>query len=137
VAGVSRQRNQAANAVCRKLRDSGYEVFPVNPNASEVEGGRCYSSVAAVREPIDGVVIATAPDISVQTVQQCRDRGVRRVWFHRSFGNGSVSEEAVRECAAHGIDCIVGGCPLMFCEPVDFGHRCMRWWLQRRGRVPQ
>jgi predicted CoA-binding protein len=137
VAGVSRQPNQAANAVFRKLRDSGYEVFPINPNASEVEGARCYSSVAAVPEPIDGVVIATAPDISVQIVQQCRDRDVRRVWFHRSFGNGSVSEEAVRECAAQGIDCIVGGCPLMFCEPVDFGHRCMRWWLQRQGRVPQ
>jgi predicted CoA-binding protein len=137
VAGVSRQPNQAANAVFRKLRDSGYEVFPINPNALEVEGGRCYSSVAAVPEPIDGVVVATAPDISVQIVQQCRDRDVRRVWFHRSFGNGSVSEEAVRECAAQGIDCIVGGCPLMFCEPVDFGHRCMRWWLQRQGRVPQ
>jgi hypothetical protein len=25
----------------------------------------------------------------------------------------------------------------MFCEPVDFGHRCMRWWLQRQGRVPK
>jgi hypothetical protein len=25
----------------------------------------------------------------------------------------------------------------MFCEPVDFGHKCMRWWLQRRGRVPK
>jgi predicted CoA-binding protein len=137
VAGVSRQPNQAANAVFRKLRDSGYEVFPINPNALEVEGARCYSSVAAVPERIDGVVIATAPDISVQIVQQCRDRDVRRVWFHRSFGNGSVSEEAVRECAAQGIDCIVGGCPLMFCEPVDFGHRCMRWWLQRQGRVPQ
>jgi hypothetical protein len=25
----------------------------------------------------------------------------------------------------------------MFCEPVDLGHRCMRWWLQRQGRVPR
>jgi hypothetical protein len=24
----------------------------------------------------------------------------------------------------------------MYCEPVDFGHRCMRWWLARRGRIP-
>jgi hypothetical protein len=43
----------------------------------------------------------------------------------------------VRECEARGIHCIVGGCPLMFCDPVDFGHKCMRWWLQRRGRVPR
>jgi hypothetical protein len=24
----------------------------------------------------------------------------------------------------------------MFCDPVDVGHKCMRWWLQRQGRVP-
>lgn len=137
VAGVSRHAGQAANAVFRKLGGSGYEVFPVNPNASEVEGVRCYPDLAAVPGQLDGVVIATSSEVSVQIVRQCADRGVRRVWFHRSFGNGSVSERAVRECGARGIDCIVGGCPLMFCEPIDFGHKCMRWWLQRQGRVPR
>jgi hypothetical protein len=62
---------------------------------------------------------------------------VKRVWFHRSFGTGSVSDEAVQACQNLGIDAIVGGCPMMFCEPVDVGHTCMRWWLQRRGRVPR
>jgi predicted CoA-binding protein len=135
VAGVSRQPGQAANAVFRKLRSAGYEVFPVNPRTSEVEGTVCFKDVGAVPGRLDGVVIATAPDVSVQIVRQCSDHGVHRVWFHRSFGNGSVSEEAVHECHARGIECIVGGCPLMFCAPVDVGHRCMRWWLQRQGRV--
>jgi predicted CoA-binding protein len=137
VAGVSRQPSQAANAVFRKLRSSGYEVFPINPKASQVEGVTCYSDIGAVPGQLDGVVIATSPEISLRIVQQCGDHGVRRVWFHRSFGNGSVSEEAIRECDARGIDCIVGGCPLMFCDPVDFGHKCMTWWLQRQGRVPR
>ena len=137
VAGVSRHPSQAANAVFRKLRGSGYEVFPINPKASEVEGATCYSDVGAVPGQLDGVVIATSPEISVRIVRQCRDQGIRRVWFHRSFGIGSVSEEAVRLCHAHGINCIVGGCPLMFCEPVDFGHKCMRWWLHLQGRLPK
>lgn len=41
VARVSRHQGQAANAVFRKLKSSGYEVFPVNPHASEVEGTPC------------------------------------------------------------------------------------------------
>ena len=135
VAGVSRQSGQAANAVFRKLRSAGYEVFPINPKASTVEGTTCYSEVGRVPGQLDGVVIATAPDVSAQIVRQCGDHGVRQVWLHRSFGNGSVSEEAIRECDTRGIECIVGGCPLMFCEPIDVGHRCMRWWLQRQGRV--
>ena len=137
VTGVSRHVGQAANAVYRKLKDCGYEVFPINPNCSEVEGVRCYPNLAAIPVPVDGVVIATHPAVSVDVVRQCSQHEVGRVWFHRSFGNGSVSEQAVRECEARGIHCIVGGCPLMFCDPVDFGHKCMRWWLQRRGRVPR
>ena len=137
VAGVSRQSGQAANAVFRKLRGSGYEVFPVNPNATEVEGVRCFANVGEVPGGLDGVVIATAPQVAADVVRQCGERGVPRVWLHRSFGEGSVSDAAVRECEAGGIDCIVGGCPLMFREPVDLGHRCMRWWLQRQGRVPR
>jgi predicted CoA-binding protein len=137
VAGVSRDPAQAANAVYRKLRSCGYEVFPINPNASRVEGVECFPTLTAIPEPVDGVVVATHPRISLDVVRACSESGVRRVWFHRSFGEGSVSPEAVRECEARGMTCIVGGCPLMFCEPVDFGHNCMRWWLQRRGRVPR
>jgi acyl-CoA synthetase (NDP forming) len=109
---------------------------PINPNVSEVEGVRCYPDLAAIPDSIDGVVIATHPRVSVELVRQCAAHGVGRVWFHRSFGDGSVSQEAVRECEVRGIHCIVGGCPLMYCAPVDFGHRCMRWWLRLSGRVP-
>ncbi|MDH4036061.1 MAG: CoA-binding protein [Candidatus Krumholzibacteria bacterium] len=137
VAGVSRKGDAAANAIFKKLRDGGYEVFPVNPNAQTVEDVICYPDVASIPGPLDGVVIATHPDISAAIVRQCKDRGVARVWFHRSFGAGSVSSEAVRECQRLGVQSIVGGCPLMFCEPVNVAHRCMRWWLQRSGRVPK
>src|SRR5262245_9060896 len=137
VAGVSRNPNQAANAVFRKLERSGYEVFPINPKTSTVEGARCYSDVGAVPGQLDGVVIATAPDAAIEIVRQCASHGVRHVWFHRSFGNGSVSDDAVSECKTLGIECIVGGCPLMFCDPVDVGHKCMKWWLQRRHHVPR
>ncbi len=136
VAGVSRNGRQPANAIFRRLRDSGYDVLPINPSASEVEGTLCYPDIASLPGEIDGIVVATHPDVAVEVVRQCGDRGIGRVWFHRSFGNGSVSAEAVRECERWGIEVIVGGCPLMFCEPVDFGHKCMKWWLQRRGRVP-
>jgi len=137
VAGVSRQPGQSANAIYRRLKQSGYEVYPVNPRAAQVEGTTCYPDVGAVPGRLDGVVIATAPAASAEVVHQCASHGVPCVWFHRSFGAGSVSDEAVRACQARGIASIVGGCPLMFCEPVDIGHRCMRWWLQRQGRVPR
>lgn len=136
VAGVSRDPKQTANAIYRKLRDSGYEVVPVNPRAPEAEGVRCFPSLAAVPGELDGVVVVTAPAAAAAVVRDAHARGIRRLWFHRSFGAGSVSPEALALCAELGIEPIVGGCPFMYLAPVDFGHRCMRWWLARSGRVP-
>ena len=136
VAGVSHDGKQPANAIFRKLRASGYQVVPVNPSAKSLEGPACYPDVRSVPGTIDGVVIATHPEVALDVVRHARERGVGHVWFHRSFGRGSVSDEAASLCRAAGMNCIVGGCPLMYCEPVDLGHRCMRWWLGRSGRVP-
>lgn len=136
VAGVSRGQPQPANFIFRKLRDAGYETFPVNPRATEVEGVTCYPDLAAIPGPLDGVVVSTHPDLAVELVRQAAERGTRRIWLHRSFGQGSVSDAAVGECAARGITCLAGGCPLMYVEPVDVFHRCFRWWLRWRGRAP-
>jgi hypothetical protein len=91
--------------------------------------------VAAIPGGVEGVVIATHPGVSADIVRQCAQRGVPRVWLHRSFGNGSASAEAIAEAKRLKIECIEGLCPLMFCEPVDFPHKCMRWWLLRWGRA--
>ena len=136
VAGVSRDPRQPANAIFRKLRASGYDVVPINPNASVLEGVPAFPDVRSIPGAIDGLMIASHPDVALDLVRQCKERDVEKVWFHRSFGNGSVSDEAVTACRAAGIDAIVGGCPLMYCEPVDIFHRCMCWWLRRSGRVP-
>ena len=136
VAGVSRHPGQPANAIFKRLRDSGFDVFPVNPQAATVEGVPCYANLAAVPGPLDGVVIATHPAVALDIVRQCAANGVRKVWFHRSFGDGSVSAEAVKECERLGIESIVGGCPLMYCGHVDPAHKCFRWFLELTGRLP-
>ena len=137
VAGVSRSGDAAANLIYRKLRDAGFQVFAVNPNAEEVEGDTCYANISSIPHGVDGVVIATQPQVTDQIVRECADAGVSHIWMHRSFGQGSVSTEAVNYCREKKITVIPGGCPMMFCEPVDFGHKCMRWILNLTGGLPK
>ena len=137
VAGVSRSADQAANLVYRGLRKAGYEVFAVNPNADEVEGDACYPDLKSIPGGVDAVVIATAPDAADAVAHACAEQGVTRVWMHRSFGKGSVSEDATDFCRANGIEAIAGGCPMMFLPGADFGHRCMRWLLGLTGGLPK
>jgi predicted CoA-binding protein len=136
VAGVSRNPHQAANAIFRRLKSTGHETVPVNPRAVEVEGERCYPSLHSAPQPLDGVVIATHPSAAARVARECAELGIKRVWFHRSFGQGSVSREALDQCAAAGIEAIEGGCPMMYCGSVDVPHRCFRFLLRLRHRVP-
>jgi predicted CoA-binding protein len=134
VAGVSRDGDLPANHIFRKLRDAGYDVAPVNPHAGEVEGVRCYRSLADVPGALDGLVIATPPDAAPSLVRECIDLGIERVWMHRLAGQGSVSEEAVALAEEAGLSVIPGSCPMMWVEPVDPAHRCFRWLLRATRR---
>ena len=137
VAGVSRDTKQPANLIYRRLRDTGHDVFAVNPKASVVEGERCYGSVTEIPGGVDGVVVVTPAEESAHVVEDCHAAGVPRVWLHRGIGPGSLSDEAVAACHAHGIDVIPGGCPNMFGETSDFGHRCMCGLLKLTGKIPR
>jgi len=134
VAGVSRRGDIPANLIYKKLRDTGHEVYGVNPNAETIEGDVCYPDLPAIPVTIDGVVIATHPQKTCAVVQSCADAGIKRVWIHRAFGQGSVDEAALNLCRELGLSVIPGSCPMMFCEPVDIAHKCMRWFFSVSGK---
>lgn len=138
VTGVSRTPGEhAANAVYRRLRDRGYEVFAVNPNAAEVEGEPAYPDLASIPGGVEAVVIGTAPERARATVEECVELGIGHVWFHRGPGAGSVDPEAAQLGRERGLAVIEGGCPCMFGPTSDVGHRIMRPLLQLTGNVPR
>jgi predicted CoA-binding protein len=138
VTGVSREpANHGSNVVYKRLRERGYDVVAVNPNAETVEGDHCYRSLEEVPGEIDVVVIGTRPERAVETMQDCIDRGVERVWMHRAFGSGSVSPEATSLGRENGITVIDGGCPCMFDPTADLGHKAMRFAFKLNGHVPK
>src|SRR5215831_12545169 len=114
VTGVSRRpKEHGSNTVFKRLRDRGYLVFAVNPNATEVEGARSYHDLKSIPGGVDAVVIATAPDKAEGTMRECADLGIKHVWMHRSYGHGSVNTAATEYGRTHSITVIDGGCPLM------------------------
>jgi uncharacterized protein len=136
VTGVSRKpKDHGSNTVFRRLRDRGYEAFAVNPNAEEVEGARSYHTLRSIPGGVEAVVIATAPDKAEGTMRECVDLGIKHVWMHQSYGQGSVNATATAYGRQHGITVIDGGCPLMFDPTADFGHKVMR--MVFAGRIPK
>ena len=134
VTGVSHApKGHGSNAVYTWLREHGFEVFAINPEATQVEGdpaypnlsGDCFQGApifnffngeaevrALAHTGVDAVVIATAPAHAQATVEEAARLGITQVWMHRSFGAGSVSREAARWARAHEMTVIEGGWPL-------------------------
>jgi len=138
VTGVSREpKDHAGNVVYRRLRERGYDVFAVNPNAESVEGDPAYSDLRSIPGRVEAVVIGTRPERAGETMRECAELGIEHVWMHRGPGAGSVSATATAFGRAHDIRVIDGGCPCMFDPTGDFGHKAMRRVLTLVGNVPK
>ena len=138
VTGVSRTPgSHGSNAVYKRLRERGYEVFAVNPNAEEVEGDPAYHDLSSIPGGVEAVVIGTRPELADRTMHDCAELGIAHVWMHRGPGAGSVSETAAEYGRERGIHVIDGGCPCMFGPTADGGHKVMRVLFTLTGNVPK
>ncbi|MEO6143706.1 MAG: CoA-binding protein [Dermatophilaceae bacterium] len=139
VTGVSstNPKGHGSNVVYQRLRQRGYEVFAVNPNAETVEGDRAYPNLLSIPGGVEAVVIGTRPETAEATMRESAELGIKQVWMHRSFGAGSVSAAAAEYGRQQGITVIDGGCPLMFDPTADLGHKCMKFVLSLSGAVPR
>jgi predicted CoA-binding protein len=138
VTGVSRTPGKhGSNVVYKRLRDRGYDVFAVNPNADEVEGDRAYHDVRSIPGGVEAVVIGTRPETADETMRECAELGIKHVWMHRGPGTGSVSGTATAYGRQRGITVIDGGCPCMFGPTADRGHKAMRFVLSLTGNIPR
>ena len=132
VTGVSRTpKTHGSNNVYRRFRERGYEVFAVNPNASEVEGDPTYPDLRSIPGGVGAVVIGTRPETAETTMRECAELGIKHVWMHWGPGAGSVSPAATEYGRRHGITVIDGGCPCMFGTTGDFGHKILRVLVAR------
>jgi uncharacterized protein len=138
VTGVSRTPgSHGSNVVYKRLRERGYEVFAVNPNADEVEGDPAYDDLHSIPDGVDAVVIGTRPELADETMRECAELGIKHVWMHRGPGAGSVSAPAADYGRERGITVIDGGCPCMFGPTADRGHKAMRLVFTLTGNVPK
>lgn len=138
VTGVTREsKGHGANAVYQRLRERGYDVVAINPNADRVEGDVCYPDLRSVPGGVEAVVIGTRPSTAEVTMHECVDLGIKHVWMHRGPGAGSVSDPATAYGREHGVTVIPGGCPCMFDPTADGGHKAMRWMFGLTGHVPK
>ncbi len=137
MAGISRDPASFSVNLFEELCRRGYEVVPVNPNAAEVHGRRCFARVQDVQPPVEAVLLMTSPEATETVVKDCADAGVHQVWMYRGTGKGAVSENAVAFCQAQGMRVVAGQCPFMFLPDTAGFHRFHGFIRKITGRYPR
>ena len=132
VVGVSRTRRGFGYVLYNDLKKKGYKVYPVNPNAEEIDGDRCYPDVHSLPGKVDCAVLVIPPSQAGTVVHEIADAGIRRVWMQQ----GAESDKAIEYCEQHGIGVVSGECILMFLAPKAFPHNMHRWIRGAFGKLP-
>ena len=102
IIGASRTPGKSGHSVVRNLVNGGFQgrIFPVNPAGGEIEGLRCYPSVAALPERADCAILVIPAADMVEAVRQCASAGVRTVIVGASgFAETGESEDKQRQDA--------------------------------------
>ncbi len=133
VAGVSKNKKKFGNTIFRELKAKGYRLFPVNPNAADIDGEKCYSSLRDLPEEVGGVIIVTPPSETEKVVNDAVAAGIRRVWIQQ----GAETGEAVSLGREKGLSVVHDECILMFAEPAAFPHSTHRWIWRLLGKLPR
>lgn len=134
--GVSRQSKDFSVMLFDELCRRRYDMVPVNPNASEIRGHRCFARVQDVQPVVDGAILMTSPAVSETVVRGCAQAGIRGIWMYRAGGEGAVNAKAIAFCREKGIEVVPGECPFMFLPRAGF-HRMHGLIRKIRGSYPR
>jgi uncharacterized protein len=90
IVGASSDPGRPSNGVLRELHAAGFDVIPVNPNVTLVDGLRCYPSVmdaVAATGPIDIVDVFRRPEVCADAARQAIESGARCLWLQLGIAN--------------------------------------------------
>ncbi|MEM2607153.1 MAG: CoA-binding protein, partial [Candidatus Bathyarchaeia archaeon] len=97
VIGASRDPSKIGHRIAKNIIDGGFAgaIYPINPNANEILGLKCYKSIKDAPSEIDLAVIVVPSKIVPSVLEDCGVRGVRGV-IVISAGFGETGREGTR-----------------------------------------
>ena len=133
VVGVSRNVKKFGGVIFKELRQKGFILYPVNPNADEIQGVKCYKSVADLPFDVEHLFIVTRNTETESVAKAAIERGVKMIWIQQK----SDTPEAVQLIEEAGIPLIYKKCILMFADPVKSVHAFHRFLVKTFGKYPK
>ncbi len=122
--GVSREKQSYSRMLLKAFIDKGFEVFPVNPNETEIDELKCYQSITQLPDSIDAAYIIRRKEVAVDLARELANKGIKKIWIHVKCDAPNIKEL----CKEFGVTVIAGECFFMWAEPVKGVHAFHRFF---------
>ncbi len=97
IIGASTDRRKFGNKAVRAFASRGYEVFPINPTAAEVEGFKAYKSILDVpAEKLDRVSLYLPPALGAKVLDEIAKKPIGELWVNPGAESDDLLEKAER-----------------------------------------
>jgi predicted CoA-binding protein len=106
VVGMSTDPDKPSNHIPAQLRDHGFRIIPVHPEAGEILGERAYQSLAGVPEPVDVVEVFRPSEEAPGIAREAVAIGAKALWLQL----GITSPEARQIAEEAGLDYVEDHC---------------------------
>jgi hypothetical protein len=114
IIGASADRSKYGNKSVRAHLQQGYDVYPINPKAGQIEGVTAYASIGDVPlDRLDRVSMYVPPAVGMKLIEDIAAKGCDELFLNP----GSESEELAERARQLGLD------PIIACSIVDVGMR--------------
>jgi acyl-CoA synthetase (NDP forming) len=104
--GASRDLEKIPGRLLSMLRKNGFpgKIYPINPNYGDIDGLKCYPSIAEVGQPIDLAVVIIPARAVLGALEQCAAAGVRNAviissGFAEEGGDSAAMQDAIAALA--------------------------------------
>ncbi len=133
VAGVSRDPKKFGHLIFKKLVEINKVVAPVHPQAQEIEGIQCFSSVEQLPDDIQSLLIVTPKSQTNAVFKQALNKGISNIWIQQQ----SETPETFDIAAGSDKNIIMKKCAFMFADPVKGVHKFHKAIVKLFGKLPK
>ncbi len=109
IIGASATPGKIGNTVVKNLIESGYQggIYPVNPQAEEILGIKCFPTISAIPGEVDAAVITIPAKFVVEATEECGKKGVKGLIIITSgfseVGRADLEQEIVDIARQYGM----------------------------------
>ncbi|MBW8324834.1 MAG: CoA-binding protein [Prolixibacteraceae bacterium] len=122
VVGMSRSGKKFGNMAAKELKAKGYEIYPVHPDAVEIDGFTCSPNLQSLTGKIDGVWISIPPKNVSPVLEEAAQIGLKNIWLQQ----GAWSAEVQQTIDQLNLPVVSKKCIMMYAPPVKSVHKFHR-----------